>query len=330
MGVLPSKKFLVVVLAALIVLGAWFFVSYKSNSNNDNNSSGKFSYISSLFKSNDKDSDNDGLKDWEETLWKTDSKNPDTDGDGTLDGQEINLGRDPLKPGPDDLYSKNYSFAADKTNSNSIDQLSATEKLSRDFLSQYLSAKALMGGNLDESTKENLINSFSSNINLNISSRIYNLSDIKISSDNSKEAIQNYGNQLGAIIKKYSEPAPEMELIVFKRAIESDDPAELKKLDKNINAYDSMTKEFVNLTVPSGAKEIHLNLVNSFVHIKEIISNLQNFFQDPVGSLMALNQYQDTSKAMSDALTATDNYFRDNGIFFSKDDPGYIINQILK
>lgn len=313
-----------------MVLGLGFLVSYKSNSNNNNNSSGKFSYISSLFKSNDKDSDNDGLKDWEETLWKTDPNNPDTDGDGTLDGDEINQGRNPLKPGPDDLYSKNYSFAADKTNSNSAEQLSVTAKLSRDFLSQYLAAKALNGGKLDESTKENLINSFSSNIDLSISSRIHNLSDFKISSDNSKEAIRNYGNQLGAIIKKYSEPAPEMELIVFKRAIESNDQAELKKLDKNINAYDNMTKEFVNLTIPSSAQEIHLNLVNSFAYIKEIISNLQNFFQDPVGSLAALKQYQDASKTMSDTLTSIDNYFRDNGVFFGKDDPGYIINQILK
>lgn len=317
-------------MAVLIVLGLGFLASYKSNSGKDGtNYSGKFSYISSLFKSNDKDSDNDGLKDWEETLWKTDPKNSDTDGDGTPDGQEVNLGRDPLKPGPDDKLETPKLFSEENFYGGT-GGLTKTDVLARDFLSQYLSAKALRGGELDESTKENLINSLNSNVNLSISSRIHTLSDLKISSDNSKEAIRNYGNQLGAIIKKYSEPAPEMELIVFKRAIESDDQTELKKLDKNINAYDSMTKEFVNLTVPSSAQEIHLNLVNSFSNIKEIISNLQSFFQDPVEGLAALNQYQDAGKAMSNTLTALDNYFRDNGVFFSKDDPGYIINQILK
>ena len=49
-----------------------------------------------------KDSDNDGLKDWEEALWKTDAHNPDTDGDGTTDNHEILAKRDPRKPGPDD------------------------------------------------------------------------------------------------------------------------------------------------------------------------------------------------------------------------------------
>ncbi len=50
-----------------------------------------------------RDSDNDGLADWEERLWKTDPNNPDTDGDGTSDGDEVLLGRNPLKPGPDDV-----------------------------------------------------------------------------------------------------------------------------------------------------------------------------------------------------------------------------------
>src|SRR3989338_908000 len=49
-----------------------------------------------------KDADNEGLKDWEEELWHTDALKPDTDGDGTSDGEEIKLGRNPLKAGPGD------------------------------------------------------------------------------------------------------------------------------------------------------------------------------------------------------------------------------------
>jgi len=37
------------------------------------------------------DSDNDGLLDWEEVLWGTDPKNPDTNGNGILDGIESDL-----------------------------------------------------------------------------------------------------------------------------------------------------------------------------------------------------------------------------------------------
>ena len=47
----------------------------------------------------DKDSDSDGLKDWEETLWKTDPKNPDSDGDSYLDGLEVKNGYSPSGAG---------------------------------------------------------------------------------------------------------------------------------------------------------------------------------------------------------------------------------------
>jgi len=53
-----------------------------------------------------KDSDNDGLTDWQEEIYKTDPNNPDTDGDGYLDGEEVLSGYDPLKPGPDDKLSE--------------------------------------------------------------------------------------------------------------------------------------------------------------------------------------------------------------------------------
>jgi len=47
-----------------------------------------------------KDSDNDGVPDYEEIRLETDPFNPDTDGDGVLDGTEIAGGYNPLSPSP--------------------------------------------------------------------------------------------------------------------------------------------------------------------------------------------------------------------------------------
>jgi len=49
-----------------------------------------------------KDSDEDGLPDFEEIRIGTNPFNPDTDGDGFLDGIEYKTGYNPLKPGPAD------------------------------------------------------------------------------------------------------------------------------------------------------------------------------------------------------------------------------------
>jgi hypothetical protein len=46
------------------------------------------------------DSDQDGLSNDEEVLYKTDALKKDTDGDGYTDGVEVESGYDPLKPAP--------------------------------------------------------------------------------------------------------------------------------------------------------------------------------------------------------------------------------------
>ena len=326
MGVLPSKKFLVVVLAALIVLGAWFLASYKSNSNNDNNSSGKFSYISSLFKSNDKDSDNDGLMDWEEALWKTDPNNPDTDGDGTLDGQEINLGRDPLKPGPDDKLETS-SLISQKFSSG---ESSLTQDLSMQFFSEYLKQKQL--GNLSEATKENLISSFMTNIQTGQTPdyKAYSVSDINISYDNSSGAIKKYGNDMGAIIKKDSGPATEHEIIIFQRAIETENENELQKLNEITDAYNKMSANGLLLQVPSNIANLHLSLINSFAGTANNLKNMQKIFTDPVLGGIGFEQYQKTASDMLETFRNINNFFTDKKVIFSTNEDGYVFKQIAE
>src|SRR3989338_6718254 len=56
------------------------------------------------------DPDKDSLSNADESYWNTDFQNPDTDNDGTLDGEEVKLGRDPSRAGPEDeLLSLNIT-----------------------------------------------------------------------------------------------------------------------------------------------------------------------------------------------------------------------------
>lgn len=330
---LPSRKLVIIFLAILVISGGGFLVFNNNGAKKKVfNSYEKGGIASKTLQDGQKDSDKDGLKDWEEALWKTDPNNPDTDGDGTTDGEEVKEGRDPTKPGPNDKFETTLSgkkFSSDKGN---FGQASLTESISKDILSRYLAVKQLKGKNLDKATKEKLVSSLLSDINDFSRDKSYKISDVKISEDNSRMALRNYGNRIGSVVEKYSEfnPAPEPELKVFKESVETNNEAGLKKLDANVNAYGNLATGLMEMEVPSNIKELHLNLANSFLRMRDIIAKLRNFFQDSLGALMALKKYPSAGEEMFNALLSVNNYFRDHGVSFSKDEPGFIINKIVK
>ncbi len=329
---LPNKKFTIIFIAILVVLGGWFLVSNNKGAQKKIfNIYEKNGIASKMFQNVQKDSDNDGLADWEEALWKTDPNNPDTDGDGTKDGEEVKEGRDPTKPGPDDKLEVAFPGKNVASSSSNSGQTSLTGSISKDLLSRYLMAKRSSGGKIDELTKKRLIDSILSDANSDISGKIYKISDIKISQNNSKKALKIYGNQLGATMEKYNGPySPETEIIYFKEAIEKNDKNGFAKLDKNISTYKNIIKDFLAIKVPSDLASQHLVLINALSKFMEITKYLKNYPQDSIGALMSLKQYYGNQRKFVNSVTFIFDNLRNKGVFFKENEPGGIINKIFK
>lgn len=277
-----------------------------------------------------KDSDNDGLKDWEEVLWKTDPNNPDTDGDGTPDGEEVALNRSPIVAGPDDdlanLEARPLSEEGFETGFDSL-----TADLSKQFLANYLILKqTALDGVITEEMTDSLVNSFISGIQSQQPKDKYQYSDLKISENNSKQAIRNYGNKLGAVIKKYSAAPAETEFEIFNRAAETGNEQELQKLDEYIDAFGGIIKDALDLEIPKEAEQTVLVFINSVNGMLEIDKRLQNFFSDPLGAMTALEQYPNAASTFFSALVGLDNYFIGNAIIFNEEEGGYFIKQLAQ
>ncbi len=296
MQYLPSKKFLVIIVAVLLLAGGLFLASRAGNFGSNADSAEKFSYFSNLFKDNDKDSDSDGLKDWEETLWKTDPNNPDIDGDGVMDGEEVKAARNPLKPGPDDQLKINITVG--NLVSAGANELTKTDILARDFFANFLSL--YQSGKLDEQTKEKLTESFLAEINQEQLPDKYKISDIKIINDNSKEAMELYGNKLENVLNGHI--IPENEFVIFERAVKNEDQKEIQKLEPIASAYFQASQEILAIEAPSSASEMHLNLINSFFNIAKCIEKMETVFHDPVNAITGLKIYQKEIQSSSGAL----------------------------
>ena len=315
---LPSKTFRSVV-ASLVIVVFLIALSYFWPSNIKNTltvsavepSIGQISRVIV-----DQDTDGDGLKDWEEALWKTDPYKKDTDGDGVSDGDEVKAGRNPAKAGPNDK-----TFLVPGVAGASDEPLTKTDIIARDLFGRYAEARQ-SGGTLDQPTEQQIISAVLSRRDLVSDPRSYGSTDLKIVGTADTEGLRAYGNAVGAFIKKYSVNG-ESEFAIFERAVADETPDELKKLDPIIASYESMIASMQTAAVPQNAAIVHLSLLNSMSAVLFSIKNMRDVYKDPASALLSLDRYLHYAGGLGQSLKDAHDFFGSKGIFFTKDDGGF-------
>ena len=172
MGAFLRKKSVLVItclIALVLIFGA---VAYRNRKTVyvASDTSLKAGENSLLSKMAEIDSDNDGLKNWEESLWKTGANNPDSDGDGTVDGVEVRSNRDPRIKGPND------ALEPDKGNTG----LTPTEILAEETFTQYIKAQQ-SGQKLTEEEAGEIINELVRDRKNSISIKTYSEGNLALS-----------------------------------------------------------------------------------------------------------------------------------------------------
>lgn len=303
---------------AFILSGA-FLILPKKILKNKKEYKKETSLISNKNKKLSKDTDLDGLYDWEENLWKTEQNNPDTDNDGTRDGDEIKQNRNPLVPGPDD-----FILAGAGENATSSEPGTLTFKIGKEFLLKYLSTKNMES--LTEIQKKEMVDSMLANLIVKKTTDKYEISDIKISSDSSKENVRNYINNLGKIFKVF-EIAKKNELAIFLEILENEnneDREKLNELKKNKMFYEKAVYEISKLSPPEKYAKIHLDILNNFNGAAEAISKMELIYNDPASSLIGMNEYSEESKKSIAIFQNFKNQFESGGINLDPAENGYI------
>lgn len=298
------------VLASILIIGAWFM-------SRNNDLSGTVAGDSDIdYSVSEADSDGDGLRDWEERLWKTSVDLKDTDSDGTSDGEEVRLKRDPSVKGPNDaidevLLSRNEAVKGFIEDEN----LNLSSSFGRSILSTYLQNQA-DGNTTGQVEAIELL--LAEKLPL---ARTFILSDLKISPSKTPETFKAYGNSLAeALLQGTIET--ESELTIFARALDKKDESELKKLDPIIVALAVKIDACKKIIVPFTAAEAHLSLLNSLESAKYDISGMKVVFDDPVLAFLALNSYKKSSDKVLVDIAVLKTLVKNSGAVFMEGESG--------
>lgn len=264
------------------------------------------------------DSDNDGLKDWEEDLWKTNINKADTDEDGTNDFEEIREGRDPLKNGPNDKLDQ--ETIKNKINPSLESDLTETDKFSRELFAKYVNAResgdfksgdyaSLMLQYAEKASKEDIV--------------IYKETDIKTIQAN-KESMKEYGNNLAKIIKAKNKEYPLNEMFLLDK-VTKEKPETKEKIEefKNIaGRYSGIKEEMLKMSVPENVVKIHTQLINVLGIMSVSVENMQYIFNDPVKAMSWVAIYPHTADVLVESLKDLRRYFLENKIIFNTKEDG--------
>jgi hypothetical protein len=313
----PSKKIAVAFVFAVLIVGIGVFLLYRKNNQFTIDGTPEIARSISQSEVFTKDTDGDGLKDWEEELWKTDKTISDTDGDGTPDGEEIKEGRDPSKKGPDDTLDT--ETIEKKINKITEADLSETDKFSRELFAKYIGAKQ----NQSDPRFDDLITNVLEKNIVTQATTSYKVSDLTIIIGEQPAVLKAYGNAMGSLLTRKEPTKLEHELVIVDRAVKNDTPEELLKLNANIDAYRAIEEGLLAIEVPEIFAETHLALLNAVHTIIRNIEGMKLVWSDPVKATGLVSSYPEASEQFVKSLKSITALLRDKKVSFQATEDGY-------
>lgn len=273
-----------------------------------------------------KDSDNDGLPDWEESLYGTDPHVADTFHLGMTDGEAVAKGLIVPKA----IADISVATSTPTTNSN-IDYAAAgltpptegtlTDAFAKEFFTLYVSAKQANGGNdltSDQATAlaGEAVNQLSQTITPTADFK--KAADIKVSGTG-PDALRAYAAAAEAVMIAYypSTQLPKNQLQYLQNYLDSSDQSALKNLRTIADFYRLSAVGLAVLTVPNEMATTHLALVNAFARVGEEISDFSRVDSDPLATMLALNQHTQTVTALAKAFTDIASQFATEGVMLA-------------
>ncbi len=244
----------------------------------------------------EQDTDNDGVKDWEEALWGLDLDNPDSDDDGILDGQEVEMRKQEIK------NSEDFVEVLEEPKTE-------TERLARQLTTIAFNLNQASGGALDQKKIEEIAAGLIEGVQPEMTIT-YTMEDIIVSpTKTAQEYYREMTQETGHLSDMYG-----TELGIVERAITLNKESILKELEPIIIAYSEAPGKVLKKEIPAEIAQAHLDYLNALMQKAIALYSLTQYFKDPIFSVRGMNEYVIAEENLENASNVIKNYLEKNGI----------------
>jgi hypothetical protein len=280
-----------------------------------------------------KDSDADGLPDWEESLYGTDPHLSDSFKLGMTDGEAVSKGLIVPKA-ITDVHTESSTSSGTIVDS-SLPPAPAdgtlTAQFAQNFFVLFLQAKQANGG---DDLSESQLNDVATQSIQMLTSSIKPTPDYKALSDlnvtgSGTDAMVAFAAGAERILLSNTNEATTTDINYFKSGL----------IDGNDQAYDiirSIAKSYrgsaagiAALPVPQGLAQADLALVNTLMRLSQIDVDFTKADSDPLAAILALQQYQTVMNAVAKAFLDIGGAFQAQNITVPNGAPGALFVNMM-
>lgn len=281
-----------------------------------------------------RDSDSDGLPDWEEALYGTNPNNTDTYHLGMTDGQAVAQGLIVPKAiadvpvatsTPSDVESIDPSLPpppADGT---------VTAAFAKNFFTLY--GRALQNspdGSLTDAEMNNVAVEALGQLaqSVTLAPDFKSAKDIKVEGAG-PEALRTYAASAEAVFQQNKSSASKSEILYLKDAITDKDTSAIEHMASIARAYKATTVGLAVLPAPTELAQDHLALVNALARLSGIIEDFTRVNSDPIVTMLALQQYSKAVLNLGNAFIALSNDYKTANLTFAPGEPGASVVNLI-
>ena len=316
-GILVATLFAVVVIVGAYLLGTGALKPLQANA---------ISPTALLQSMATKDSDHDGLPNWEEALYGTNPYKADTFGLGMTDGEAVAKGL---------IVPKAFTVPNTITTSTATSTItgfgqtsspsSLTSLFAKKLLANYLVQKKLTGGAklskqqitiIIQQTMEQIATSTAQ------AAPYRTLAQIKVSGAGAV-AMRAYAANVQKAFSKHTTTKVKSPLAYLQEAQQGTSTAPLAHIRAIAEIYRDGATRLAQMTVPIEVRQAHLEVINAYARMANVLDGLAKVHTDPVAAMFALAKYKKDVLALATAFTDMAKTFQTSNVILTKTDPGY-------
>lgn len=267
-----------------------------------------------------KDSDGDGLPDWEEALYGTDPTNAHSVRASLTDSQAVAQGlvtpQYATTPAAPHISSKQTEVPGNAAAPGSL-----TDQFAQLFFSTYMNQRGAVAPSADD--LQNFVQSAVAQLETTqVRINAYSTSDMHIVGQGGS-ALKLYAAAIDDAFTKNTVQLPYDELTYFADATEKNDPTALANVAKIGSAYLAIARASAAAPVPQEAASAHLAVVNAMARLGNTISDLAAVNDDPIRAMLGLQSYPGDVAQFATSLTAMNAVFAADGVQLTDIDAGH-------